>query len=73
MCIGRMEAPSEAARAWALAEAARRRESTAESTLDRSQYSEPSQVPPCSLPCRLCWAEISEGRSHVWSRRSVYS
>jgi len=46
MCLDRLEAPPEAARVWALAEAARRRESTAESTSDRSQYSEPPQVPP---------------------------
>ena len=51
MCghVDRLEGWSEAARAWTLAEAARRREGV-----------------------HLCRGMISEGRSHVWSRRSDY-
>jgi len=57
MCgqVDRLEAWSEAARARTLAEAARRRESVAESTSDRSQYNESPQAAARSLsrPPRL--------------------
>jgi hypothetical protein len=55
MCghLDRLEAWSEAARGWTLAEAARRRESTVESTSDRRLYSEPPQASVSSLPSPL--------------------
>ena len=54
MCghLDRLEAWSEAARAWTLAEAARRRESTVESTSDRRHYDEPPRAAARSLPPR---------------------
>jgi hypothetical protein len=60
MCghLDRLEAWSDAARAWVFAEAARRRESIIDSTSYRTHYDEPPQA--------------CEGRSHVWSRPNVY-
>jgi hypothetical protein len=51
MCghLDRLEGWSEAARAWTLAEAARRRESTVELTSHRTHYNEPPQAAARSL------------------------
>jgi hypothetical protein len=55
MCghLDRLEAWSEAARAWTLAEAARRRESTVESTSDRGIMTSLLRRPPAPSPVRL--------------------
>jgi len=55
MCgrLDRLEAWSEAARAWTLAEAAQRRESTVESTSDRGIVTSLLRLPPAPSPLRL--------------------
>jgi len=69
MCghLDRLEAWSEAARSWILAEASRRRESTSESISDRGQHEERPQAatPPSSHPPLL------RDDVHVWDRGSA--